>query len=91
MTENTSTVPVRAADLRVGDVVKWPDDRYCVVDTLPELSHFAAEYAEPRVLFWATETNADMTQPATRTQHIHASYAVLDVLEPRPPEGSNPT
>ncbi len=90
MTENASTVPVRAADLRVGDVVKMPDGGYCVVDSMPEASHFAAEYAEPRVAFWATETNADTAQPASSTKHIHASYAVLDVLEPRPPEGSNP-
>jgi hypothetical protein len=91
MTENATTVPVRAADLRVGDVVKWPDGRYCVVDTLPESSHVAAEYGESRVAFWATETNADMIRPVGSTQHIHASYAVLDVLEPRPPERSNPT
>jgi hypothetical protein len=91
MTENTTTVPVKAADLKVGDVVKWPDGRYCVVDTPPEPGHFAAEYGEPLVAFWATETNADMTRPASSTKQIHASYAVLDVLEPRPSEGRNPT
>jgi hypothetical protein len=91
MTENTTTTPVRAADLRLGDVVKWPDGRYCVVDILPEPSQLPAEYGEPLVEFWATETNADVTRPASSTKHIHASYAVLDVLEPRPPDGNNPT
>jgi hypothetical protein len=86
MTESTPIAPVRAADLRVGDVVKWPDGRYCVVDTRPEPSHVAAEYGEPQVAFWATETNADKTRPASSKK-----YAVLDVLEPRPAEASIPT
>jgi hypothetical protein len=90
MTENTSTVPVRAADLRVGDIVKWPDGRNCVVDNLPEPSQPDAEYGEPLVAFWATETNADTTRPASSTKFMHASYAVLDVLEPRPSDASDP-
>jgi hypothetical protein len=66
MTENTSTVPVRAADLRVGDVVKWRDGRYCVVESLPEPNHFATEYAEPLVAFWATENECGRPPGASR-------------------------
>jgi hypothetical protein len=84
VTESPSTVPVTAADLRVGDVIKSPDGHYYAVDTLPEPSGYREDYAEPGIWFWATETNESKTKVADKTQHIHSPEVVLTVLTPRP-------
>ena len=84
MTENASTVPVTATDLRVGDVIKWQDGRYYAVNTLPEAGHYPQEYSEPKMAIWVTEMNEDMIPVTNSTKQIHADNAVLDVLTPRP-------
>ncbi len=84
MTENTSTVPVTAPDLRVGDVIKWPDGRYYAVDTLPEPGRYQEEYSAPLIAIWVTEMNEDMTPAGNSERQVHAEDAVLDVLTPRP-------
>jgi hypothetical protein len=83
VTENASTVPVTATDLRVGDVIKWIDGRYYAVDSLPEPG-YPQEYADPRTAVWVTALNEDMTRVTNSTKVIHADEAVLDVLTPRP-------
>jgi hypothetical protein len=84
VTENASTVPVTATDLRVGDVIKWSDGRYYAVDTLPEPGHYSQEYSEPEMSILVTEMNEDMT-PMTNSKKVrHSDAAVLDVVTPRP-------
>jgi hypothetical protein len=80
VTENTLTAP----DLRVGDVIKWPDGRYYAVDTLPEPSRYPEEYEGPRIASWVTEMNADLAPIANGEKQVHSEDAVLDVLTPRP-------
>lgn len=86
MTENTSTVPVIATDLRVGDVFKGSDDHYYTVDTPPEPSRYLQEYSAPNIAIRVTEMNEDMTPVANSTKQVHEEDAVLDVLTPRPEE-----
>jgi hypothetical protein len=86
VTENTSTVPVTAANLLVGDVFKSPGgSRYYAVDTPPKANQYPEEYAEPKIAIWVTELNEYMTPVATYcTKLIYSSDAVLDALIPRP-------
>jgi hypothetical protein len=84
MTENASSVPVTAEDLQVGDVIKWPDGRYCAVDSLPDSHRYPQEYAVPKFSVWVTELNQDMTPSAQRSKEIYSQDAVFDVLTPRP-------
>jgi hypothetical protein len=84
MADRTSTVPVIAADLQVGDVIKWPDGRYYAVNTQPEPSRYPEEYSAVRIAIWVTEMNHDMTPVANRAEEVYSRDAVLDVLTPRP-------
>ena len=85
MSEDTFTVPVMAADLQVGDVIKASDGHYYAVDTLPKPSLERQEYPEPHITIWVTEMNDDMTQVANSEQLVvHSEDVVLDVLIPRP-------
>ena len=70
MAENTSTVPVTATDLRVGDVIKWPDGRYFAVDSLPEPSRYQQEYSAPLIGIQVTPIAGDMTLVANSTRQI---------------------
>jgi hypothetical protein len=83
VTENASTVPVTATDLRVGDVIKWSDGHYYAVDSLPEPA-YPQEYADPGTTVWVTELNEDMTRVANSAKVLHPDEAVLNVLTPRP-------
>lgn len=85
MTENISTVPVIATDLRVGDVFKGSDGRYYTVDTPPEPIRLQ-EYSAANIAFRVTEMNEDMTPVANSTRVIHEEDAELEVLTPRPEE-----
>jgi hypothetical protein len=84
MADNTSTVPVIAADLQVSDVIKWPDGRYYAVDTQPEPILYTEEYSELRIELWVTEINQEMTPVANSEREVYARDAVLEVLTPRP-------
>ena len=84
MSEDTSTMPVTAEDLRVGDVIRWPDGRYYSVDTPPESSRYPQEYSPLRMAVWVTQMNADMVPVANSAKQVHSPDAVLDVLTPRP-------
>ena len=86
MTENTSTVPVIATDLRVGDVFKGSNGRYYTVDTRPEPSRYLEEYSAPLIAIQVTEMNEDMTPVANSIRQVHEEDVVLDVLTPRPEE-----
>jgi len=80
----SSTVPVSTADLRVGDVIRWPDGRYYAVHTAPRQGPYREEYSEPLVAVGVTEVSEDLTPVAPEAQLVHAPDAVVDVLEPRP-------
>jgi len=85
VSEDTSTVPVTAPDLQVGDVIKSSDGHYYAVDTRPEPSRERQEYPVPHIAMRVTEMNADMTQVANSEKRVVFSQdAVLDVLTPRP-------
>jgi len=85
VSEATSTVPVIASDLQVGDVIKTSDGHYYGVDTLPEPSQERQEYPVPHLVLQVTEMNGDRTQIANSEKRIvFAQDAVLDVLIPRP-------
>ena len=85
MSEDTSTVPVTAADLQVGDVIKATDGHYYAVDTRPEPGRERGEYAEPHIVISVTQMNDDMIQvPNSGKRVVHAQDAVLNVLTPRP-------
>jgi hypothetical protein len=85
VSEDTSTEPVTAADLHVGDVIKASDGRYYVVDTGPESEPERAEYLTPNIAITVTEVNGDLTRVAnTERRVVHAQDAVLDVLRPGP-------
>ena len=85
MSEDTSTEPVIAADLQVGDVIKAPNGHYYAVDTLPEPSREREEYPTPHIVMQVTEMNGDMTQVANSEKRaVLTQDAVLEVLTPRP-------
>jgi hypothetical protein len=85
VSEDTSTVPVSAPDLQVGDVIKASNGRYYAVDTLPEASRERQEYPTPHIVLQVTEMNGDMTQVANSEKRVVLTQdAVLDVLTPRP-------
>ena len=85
MSEDTSTEPVIAADLQVGDVIKAPNGHYYAVDTLPEASRERQEYPTPHIVLQVTEMNGDMTQVANSEKRaVLTQDAVLEVLTPRP-------
>jgi hypothetical protein len=84
MADNTSTVPVAATDLRVGDVIRWPDGRYFAVNTKPEPNHHPEEYSAPRIAVWVTKINQDMTPVANSAEQVLSRDTVLEVLTPRP-------
>jgi hypothetical protein len=84
MADNASTVPVAATDLRVGDVIRWPDGRYFAVNTKPEPSHYPEEYSAPRIAVWVTKIIQDMTPVANSAKEVLSRNAVLEVLTPRP-------
>jgi hypothetical protein len=86
MNDDEFTVPVTATDLRVGDVIRWPDGRYYVVDTPPEQGVHSEEYSEPKIAVCVTEMNHDMTPAGNSGKQEHPPEAVLNVLTPRPPE-----
>jgi hypothetical protein len=84
VSEDTSTVPVIAADLRVGDVIKAENGHYYAVDTVPEPSRERQEYPTPHIVLTVTEMNGDMTQVANSEKRMELTQdAVLDVLTPR--------
>jgi hypothetical protein len=85
VSEGTSTEPVIASDLQVGDVIKASDGHYYAVDTLPEPNRERQEYPTPNIAMWVTQVNDDMTRVANSEKRvIHAQDVVLDVLVPRP-------
>jgi hypothetical protein len=85
VSDDTSTVPVTATDLQVGDVIKGEDGHYYAVDTLPEPSRERQEYPVPHIVMQVTEMNSDMIQPANGGKRmVFPQDAVLDVLKPRP-------
>ena len=85
VSEDTSTVPVSAPDLQVGDVIKASNGRYYAVDTLPEASRERQEYPTPHIVLQVTEMNGDMTQVANGEKRVVLTQdAVLEVLTPRP-------
>jgi hypothetical protein len=84
MAEDISTVPVTAENLQVGDVIRWPDGRYYSVDTVPESSHYPAEYSVQTLAIWVTEMDEDMAPAGKRAKAQFPSDGVLDVLTPRP-------
>jgi hypothetical protein len=88
MTDDNSAVPVTARDLRVGDVIRWTDGRLRSVDTPPETTNFHGEYAEPKILVWVTELNADKAPAGERERQLFAEDDVLQVLAPRPLRGT---
>lgn len=85
MPEDTSTEPVIASDLRVGDVIRTPDGRYYAVDTQPQPSRENQEYPVPHIYLQVTEMNADRA-PVEKGENrlVLAQDADLDVLLPRP-------
>ena len=86
MSEDTSTVPVAAPDLQVGDVIKASNGHYYTVDTRPEPSQERQEYPVPHMMMWVTEINGDMAEAANseKKRVVYPQDAVLDVLTPRP-------
>ena len=85
MSEDTSTEPVIAADLQVGDVIKAPNGHYYAVDTRPQPSREPEEYPTPHIVLQVTEMNGDLTQVANSEKRaVLTQDAVLDVLAPRP-------
>jgi hypothetical protein len=84
VTDNVSTVPVAAADLQVGDVIRWPDGRYFAVNSEPETSRYPEEYSASRVAIWATEVDQDMTPVTNSAKQVLELNVVLNVLTPRP-------
>jgi hypothetical protein len=85
VSEDTSTEPVTAPDLQVGDVIKASNGHYYAVDTRPEPSQERREYSVPHIAMRVTEMNADMTQVANSEKRVViAQDAVLNVLTPRP-------
>jgi len=85
VSEDTSTEPVIAADLQVGDVIKAPNGHYYAVDTRPEPSPEREEYPTPHIVMQVTEMNGDMTQVANSEKRaVLTQDAVLEVLTPRP-------
>jgi hypothetical protein len=85
VSEDTSTEPVIASDLQVGDVIKASDGHYYAVDTLPEQSQYRQEYSVPHIAIVVTEVNDDMTEVANSEKRVALTQdAVLDVLKPRP-------
>jgi hypothetical protein len=84
VSDDKSTVPVTAADLQVGDVIKVSDGHYYAVDTPPEPNRERQEYPTPHIAMQVTEMNGDMTQIANEKRVILTQDAVLDVLTPRP-------
>ena len=85
MSEDTSTEPVIAPDLQVGDVIKASNGHYYAVDTRPEPSSERQEYPVPHIVMWVTEMNGDMSQVTNSEKRVILSQdAVLDVLTPRP-------
>jgi hypothetical protein len=82
--ENVATVPVSAADLRIGDVIKRPDGRYYVVDTVPQPGRYPEEYSELMVAIRVTEVGEDLTPVADAVKQVHSPDVVLNVLTPRP-------
>jgi hypothetical protein len=85
VSDDKSTVPVTAADLQVGDVIKVSDGHYYAVDTLPEPSRERQEYPVPHIVMQVSEMNGDVTQPADGEKRmVYPQDAVLDVLTPRP-------
>jgi hypothetical protein len=85
VSEDTSTEPVTAADLRVGDVIKASDGRNYVVDTAPEPEPDREEYLTPNIAIQVTELTADLTPVAnTEKRIVHAQDAILNVLRPGP-------
>jgi hypothetical protein len=84
VSEDTSTVPVIAADLQVGDVIKAENGHYYAVDTVPEPSRERQEYPTPHIVLQVTEMNGDLTQVANSEKRMELTQdAVLDVLTPR--------
>ncbi len=86
MTENASTVPATAADLRVGDVIEWQNGHYYTVNKLPEEGRYPQEYSDPNLAIWVTELNDEMAPTGPGVKQIHESDAILNVLIPRPAE-----
>jgi hypothetical protein len=85
VTEETSTEPVIASDLRVGDVIRTPDGRHYAVDTQPEPNPENQEYPVPHIFLQVTEMNADLTEVEKgENRLVLAQDADLDVLSPRP-------
>jgi len=84
--DSAFTVPVTVTDLRVGDVIKWSDGRYYVVDTAPETGAWSGEYSEPKVAVFVTEMNVALYRMGDSASQVHAPEAVLNVLMPRPTE-----
>jgi hypothetical protein len=85
VSEDTSTEPVTAPDLLVGDVIKGTDGHYYAVDTRPEPSQERQEYPVPHIALRVTEMNGDMSQVTNSEKRVILSQdAVLDVLTPRP-------
>jgi hypothetical protein len=85
VSEDTSTEPVIASDLQVGDVIKGSDGHYYAVDTRPEPSREREEYPTPHIVLQVTEMNGDMTQVANSEKRVVLTQdAVLDVFRPGP-------
>jgi hypothetical protein len=85
VSDDPSTVPVIASDLRVGDVIKGSDGHYYAVDTRPEPSPERQEYPVPHLVVSVTEMNGDRTHVVGGGQRlIFPQDADLTVLAPRP-------
>ena len=85
MSEDTSTEPVIASDLQVGDVIKGSNGHYYAVDTRPQPSREPEEYPTPHIVLQVTEMNGDLTQVANSEKRMVLTQdAVLDVLRPGP-------
>jgi hypothetical protein len=85
VSEDTSTEPVIASDLQVGDVIKGSNGHYYAVDTRPQPSREPEEYPTPHIVLQVTEMNGDLTQVANSEKRMVLTQdAVLDVLRPGP-------
>jgi hypothetical protein len=82
--EYVATVSVSAADLRIGDVIRWPDGRCYAVDAVPQPDRYPEEYSEPMVAIRVTEIDEDMTPVADAVKQALSPDIVVDVLTPRP-------
>lgn len=84
MPENVATVSVSAADLRIGDVIRWPDGRCYAVDAMPQPDQYPEEYSEAMVAIRVTEVDEAMTPVAAAVKQTLSPDIVIDVLTPRP-------